>query len=57
MLKYDPKVNVKEIEYTDFGFTDDMKSGFGYNGEVLYNNTLIYGRARYYHSQISQFFQ
>lgn len=34
--------------YTDYGYTDDITSGFGYNGEVLDDTGLIYLRARYY---------
>ena len=41
----------------DYGYTDDMKSGFGYNGEVLDDTGLIYLRARYYNPEIGQFIQ
>ena len=54
---YGPEESIKEIKYTDSGYTDDIRSGFGYNGEVLDDSGLIYLRARYYNPQIGQFVQ
>lgn len=47
----------KEIEYDDFGNTDDIIKGYGYNGEALDETGLIYLRARYYNPKIGQFIQ
>ena len=44
-------------EYTDYGYSDDIKSGFGYNGEEQDETGLIYLRARYYNPVIGQFIQ
>lgn len=54
---YGSEESIKEIKYTDSGYTDDIQSGFGYNGEVLDDIGLIYLRARYYNPQIGQFIQ
>ena len=49
--------NIKQSEYTDYGYSDDIKSGFGYNGEEQDETGLIYLRARYYNPVIGQFIQ
>lgn len=51
------KNTAKKYEYDDFGKTDDIRSGFGYNGEELDDTGLIYLRARYYSSELGRFIQ
>ena len=53
----DIRYKYKAIEYTDYGYSDDIKSGFGYNGEEQDETGLIYLRARYYNPVIGQFIQ
>lgn len=43
---YGHEENIKEIKYTDSGYTDDIQPGFGYNGEVLDDSGLIYVREK-----------
>ena len=38
-----------------YRYSDDIKSGFGYNGEEQDETGLIYLRARYYNPVIGQF--
>ena len=51
----DIRYKYKAIEYTDYGYSDDIKSGLGYNGEEQNETGLIYLRARYYLSLIHIF--
>lgn len=48
---------MSQIEYDDFGKTDDKTSGYGYDGEKLDTTGNIYLRARYYNPRIGQFIQ
>ena len=50
----DIRYKYKAIEYTDYGYSDDIKSGFGYNGEEQDEIGLIYPHARYYNPVIGQ---
>ncbi|MGX8851070.1 DUF6531 domain-containing protein [Amedibacillus sp. YH-ame10] len=49
--------NIKKINYSDYGATNDITSGNGYNGEMLDESGLIYLRARYYDPSVSRFVQ
>lgn len=51
------KGTMSQIEYDDFGKTDDKTSGYGYDGEKLDTTGNIYLRARYYNPRIGQFIQ
>ena len=48
---------VESIGYDDLGNSNDVKKGFGYNGEKLDESGNIYLRARYYNPRIGQFVQ
>lgn len=57
-ISFGVKTNTEnKLEYDDFGKTNDMKEGFGYNGEELDGNGLIYLRARYYNPELGRFIQ
>ena len=57
MAEISSKGTMSQIEYDDFGKTDDKTSGYGYNGEKLDTTGNIYLRARYYNPRIGQFVQ
>ena len=57
MAEISSKGTMSQIEYDDFGKTDDKTSGYGYDGEKLDTTGNIYLRARYYNSRIGQFVQ
>ena len=57
MAEISSKGTMSQIEYDDFGKTDDKISGYGYNGEKLDTTGNIYLRARYYNPRIGQFVQ
>ena len=57
MAEISSKGTMSQIEYDDFGKTDDKISGSGYNGEKLDTTGNIYLRARYYNPRIGQFVQ
>lgn len=49
--------DIKKISYNDYGSTKDLRSGNGYNGDILDQTGLIYLRARYYDPSVSRFVQ
>lgn len=57
MAEISSKGTMSQIEYDDFGKTDDKTSGYGYDGEKLDTTGNIYLRARYYNPRIGQFVQ
>ena len=57
MTEISSKGTMSQIEYDDFGKTDDKTSGYGYDGEKLDTIGNIYLRARYYNPRIGQFIQ
>ena len=57
MAEISSKGTMSQIEYDDFGKTDDKISGYGYDGEKLDTTGNIYLRARYYNPRIGQFVQ
>ena len=57
MAEISSKGTISQIEYDDFGKTDDKTSGYGYDGEKLDTTGNIYLRARYYNPRIGQFIQ
>lgn len=57
MTEISSKGTMSQIEYDDFGKTDDKTSGYGYDGEKLDTTGNIYLRARYYNPRIGQFIQ
>ena len=57
MAEISSKGTMSQIEYDDFGKTDDKTSGYGYDGEKLDTTGNIYLRARYYNPRIGQFIQ
>ena len=57
MAEISSKGTMSQIEYDDFGKTDDKTSGYGYDGEKLDITGNIYLRARYYNPRIGQFVQ
>lgn len=48
---------IKKYDYDDFGNSDDIESGHGYNQEMKDASGLIYLRARYYDPEIMRFIQ
>ncbi|MCI9525272.1 MAG: RHS repeat-associated core domain-containing protein, partial [Erysipelotrichaceae bacterium] len=48
---------VTEYSYDDYGNSEDIEEGFGYNGEHKDRSGLIYLRARYYNPRIGRFLQ
>ena len=48
---------VTEYAYDDYGNSEDIEEGFGYNGEHKDRSGLIYLRARYYNPRIGRFLQ
>lgn len=57
MAEISSKGTMSQIEYDDFGKTDDKTNGYGYDGEKLDTTGNIYLRARYYNPRIGQFIQ
>ena len=48
---------VTEYAYDDYGNSEDIEEGFGYNGEHKDRSGLFYLRARYYNPRIGRFLQ
>ena len=48
---------VNKISYNDYGATEDIVAGHGYNSEMMDSTGLIYLRARYYDPSVSRFVQ